>query len=160
MNRPGRAEPPVPRPSPNRVDDNLTSTASRWWGFGTLTVAILVTIAACGATDKGADGQSATTAEPAVLAVHEGVRFYPACGNEVLHYEDLTLYMLLREESIEELRLGHGAGIRLLTVAPPEPGEDLGTLTVYSDGYARFVSDNGAFDVWLTSEPRDYNFVC
>lgn len=147
--------------------EDLRERRDRWVGFGVLALALAVTVAACGAetSGPGGDGKSSATsavapAEPEVVAVHEDVRFYPACGNEVLRYEDLELYMLLRGEDIEEVRFGHGQGVRFLTVAPPGPGEDVGTLTVYSDGYARFVSDNGAFDVWLTPEPRDYNFVC
>lgn len=136
----------------------------RWWGVGLLVIALLVTVAACGtgSGEHGGDPDEVTTGpgEPEVVAVHDDVLFYPACGNEVLRHEGQELYMLLPEEDIETLRLGHGTSVKVPVVAPPEPGDDIGTLTVYSDGYARFVSDAGGFDVWLTSEHREYNWIC
>ncbi|USQ80727.1 hypothetical protein NF556_03450 [Ornithinimicrobium faecis] len=141
----------------------LTEGRDRWWSVGLLVIALLVTVAACGTgggAQAGDPGATTGPGEDKVVAVHDEVRFYPACGNEVLRYEGLELYMLLPEEDIETLRLGHGTSVQAPVVAPPGPGEDVGTLTVYGDGYARFVSDNGEFDVWLTPEHRDYNWVC
>lgn len=130
------------------------TTHSPWWGFGTLLVALLVTVAACGTqTSPGGD-------DPSVVEVYEDVSFYGACGNEVLHHEDLVLYQLLPEEEIDVTRYGSGMGVHVRAVAPPGPGDDIGTLTLYDDGYARFVSENGEYDIWLTEEERDYNWVC
>lgn len=145
----------------------MPESRERWWGFALLVVALLVTVAACGTQtrDPGGDPDAATTTasggvEPQVVTVHEDVLFYPACGNEVLHHEGVDFYQLLPEEDIEVVRLGFGAGVGVPLVAPPGPGDDVGTLTVYSDGFARFVSDSGLLDVWLTQEFRDYNWVC
>jgi hypothetical protein len=44
-------------------------------------------------------------------------------------------------------------------VAPPGPGDDIGTLIVYSDGMARYESDSGTVE-WLTTEVHTYNWVC
>lgn len=130
------------------------TTHSPWWGFGTLVAALLVTVAACGAqTSPGGD-------DPSVVEVYEDVSFYGACGNEILVHEDLVLYPLLPEEEIDVTRYGAGMGVRFSAVAPPGPGDDIGTLTLYDDGYARFVSENGEYDIWLTEEERDYDWVC
>lgn len=147
--------------------EQISESRERWWGFGLLVVALLVTVAACGtqAGDTGGDQNGATTTatgavEPQVVAVHEGVLFYPACGNEVLRHEGVDYYSLLPEEDVTVLRLGRGAGVSIHLVAPPGPGDDVGTLTIYSDGFAHFVSDSGDLDVWLTQEFRNYNWVC
>ncbi|MCK0110787.1 hypothetical protein MWU75_01340 [Ornithinimicrobium sp. F0845] len=50
-------------------------------------------------------------------------------------------------------------GVHILTVSEPGPGDDIGTLTVYADGRAHYVSDSGQ-EIWLVDEHRTYNWVC
>jgi hypothetical protein len=45
-------------------------------------------------------------------------------------------------------------------VAEPGPGDDVGTLVVWADGVARWVSDSGNLDVWLIAEELTYDWVC
>jgi hypothetical protein len=45
-------------------------------------------------------------------------------------------------------------------VAPPGPGDDIGTLVVWAVGVARWVSDSGVLDVWLIDDEVTYNWVC
>ena len=40
------------------------------------------------------------------------------------------------------------------------PGDDTGTLTIYDDGTAYWVSDNGDLDTWLTTDEITYEWVC
>jgi hypothetical protein len=44
-------------------------------------------------------------------------------------------------------------------VAPPGPGDDIGTMIVYSDGFARFESDS-AWIIWLTDQEQAYGWEC
>lgn len=44
-----------------------------------------------------------------------------------------------------------------LAVPAPEPGDDIGTLTIYEDGTARFESESGT-EAWLTEEEQTYNW--
>ena len=127
-----------------------------------LLLSVALVLSGCG--DQSPSGQpqdpSASPTGATVVEVYEDVSYYGACGNEVLHHEDLVYYPLLSEE-LEDFdptpyALGPGP---LPAVAPPGPGDDTGTLTVYSDGYARFVSDSG-METWLTEESREYNWVC
>lgn len=130
--------------------------ASRWIGFATLVVALLVAVAACAAQTPGTEEPTASE----VVAVHEDVDYYGACGNEVLQLDGERFYPLLEDEEIDTTRYGSGMGVHVSTVSLPGPGDDVGTLTVYGDGYAHFVSDSKTFDIWLTSESRTYNWVC
>ena len=45
-------------------------------------------------------------------------------------------------------------------VAPPGPGDDVGTLVIWADDTARWVSDSGDLDVWMIDEEITYNWVC
>ena len=45
-------------------------------------------------------------------------------------------------------------------VAAPEPGDDVGTLTQYENGFAYWISDSGYISTWLTTTPLTYNWVC
>ncbi|TQM96818.1 hypothetical protein FB476_1710 [Ornithinimicrobium humiphilum] len=98
--------------------------------------------------------------------------FYPACGNEVLELDGTTWYQLYRDEQRAldaELDGGTAGGANALMVvtdvsAPrvvaPGPGDDVGDVTVFSDGFARFESDSGDLSTWLTTEVRTYNWEC
>lgn len=124
-----------------------------------------------GPTGEGSQATASPTEEsptaepdPVVVAVYEEVEFYGACGNEPLTHEvdgeRISYYpLLMEEEGPDVTRYGSGMGVRFGAVAPPGPGDDVGTLTVYDDGYAHFVSDSGQ-EYWLHEEPRDYNWIC
>ncbi|MGH9135232.1 MAG: hypothetical protein ACRDZZ_14935 [Ilumatobacteraceae bacterium] len=72
-----------------------------------------------------------------VVGLYESIEFYPACGNETLDHQD-----------------------GLTRVAPPGPGDDIGTLVVWADGVARWTSDSGDLDVWMIDDEIVYNWVC
>lgn len=140
-----------------------------------LSIALVLALSACGEASTEAPGApggpetSSTSTDPhAVQAVYENVSYYGACGNEVLHHDSLTLYPLHDDEEIDVTSYsagsglpfyGFGMGLRVPAISEPGPGDDVGTLTLYADGYARFVSDSGT-EIWLTQEQRDYNWVC
>jgi len=95
-----------------------------------------------------------------------GVGYYPACGNEVLEHEGLTWYPIGRDAwegpSAQAAPASGGRGIStaVTMVAPPGPGDDVGTLYVYSMGRAYWVSESGNLETWLTIVPRSYGYVC
>ena len=132
-----------------------------------LLVAVAVVAAAgCGSEVSG-DGDDAGDG-PRIVRVEEQVDYYGACGNEILTLGDETFYPLLPEE-----RQGFGPSYPVpddestalgslrsaIRVMPPGPGDDTGTLVIYSDGIARFESDSGNI-TWLTDEERTYDWVC
>lgn len=127
-----------------------------------LLLAVAVGLSACGEQSPGDQpiDPSASPTGATVVEVYEDVSYYGACGNEVLRHGDLVLYPLLQEEleDFDPSPYAMGPG-PLPAVAPPGPGDDTGTLTVYSDGYARFESDSGT-ETWLTEQTREYNWVC
>jgi hypothetical protein len=45
-------------------------------------------------------------------------------------------------------------------VVAPGPGDDIGTLVVWSDGVARWVSDSRDLDVWMVDDEITYGWVC
>ncbi|WP_159450116.1 hypothetical protein [Demequina sp. NBRC 110056] len=46
------------------------------------------------------------------------------------------------------------------TVAEPGPGDDVGTLVVYDNGFAHWTSDSGRLETWLTTTPIEYQWAC
>jgi len=98
-------------------------------------------------------------------SVTHNVVYYPACGNETLIYEGKTWYPISRDWATPTTQAfaasgGRGISASVPMVAPPGPGDDLGTLYVYQEGRAYWVSDNGSLDTWLTLVPQTYNWVC
>ena len=55
-----------------------------------------------------------------------------------------------------------GAGVEGFAkrVIPPGPRDDIGTLVVWADGVARWISDSGKLDVWMTDDEVVYTWVC
>ena len=47
----------------------------------------------------------------------------------------------------------------LMGVAPPGPGDDVGTMILYAGGMARFESDSGRV-IWLIDQQQTYNWLC
>ena len=122
--------------------------------------------------------ESATSAPNAVaiVGVYEAVEFYPACGNETLEHFGVTWYPIANvgfgptdptfQEQVDgvlaqEREPSPVSGVRgLVHVVAPGPGDDSGTLVVWADGVARWVSDSGELDVWMIDEELTYNWVC
>lgn len=110
-------------------------------------------------------------AEPVPLqGVYEGVEFYPACGDERLVHEGVTWYQV-HEADYPEVWAAVVAAVReeppaadavrgLVRVAPPGPGDDVGTLVVWFDGVARWVSDSGTLSTWMVDDELSYDWVC
>ncbi len=118
----------------------------------------------------------------AQTATYESVTFYPACGNETLAHEGEKWFPFTPENpedfptpasvandagaAGEALSKGATASApgrvsaSLGTAIAPGPGDDVGTLTVYEDGFAHWVSDSGDLDTWLTDTELTYNWVC
>lgn len=109
--------------------------------------------------------------EATVVGAYEGVEFYPACGDEQLEHEGVVWYQVqefeypeiydraangYREQAPESVAV-HGFAAR---VVAPGPGDDIGTLVVWSDGVAYFVSDSGDLHAWLVQEELTYTWVC
>ena len=99
----------------------------------------------------------------------EGVEYYPACGNEVLDLDGVLWYPIdetLAPElwaaatTIDREPYDAATVNGFARVAEPGPGDDVGTVVVYVDGIARFVSDSGNLDRWLTSEEQTYPWEC
>lgn len=97
--------------------------------------------------------------------VIEDENYYYACGNETLDLTDgRTFYPLHRDDqdTVDEASYAPSQALSLdpLTqVAPPQPGDDTGTLTIYEDGMARWASESG-IEAWLTDEPQEYDWIC
>ena len=112
-----------------------------------------------------------------IASVTEGVEGYPACGTEPITHDGVTWYPV----SSVEFPTDHSDLSELLSeitsverepspvgvptgfaprVAEPGPGDDVGTLVVWADGVARWVSDSGNLDVWLVAQELTYDWVC
>ena len=99
--------------------------------------------------------------------VHEDFSYYGACGNEVVDVFGSMFYPLLPEQ-VARLDLSiyplfsparMSSGLARPQVGPPGPGDDIGTMTVYSDGVARFESRSGIV-IWLSDREQSYYWVC
>ena len=125
------------------------------------------------ANQPSAADPTTTTSEPPVpptspidvVRVLKHFEYYGACGNETVTVESTTYYPVLPRDrdEIDDSRYPLGdddaAPSGLLRVAPPGPGDDVGTMILYTDGMARFESDSGRV-IWLTDEEQSYNWVC
>lgn len=130
----------------------------------------------------GTDGRMDMGSPGDQIGTYEGVRFYPACGNETLAYEgkvwfpfrpanpeDFPIAGAAEDDATTSARglAGSGAAAGPGAVAAsvgmviaPGPGDDVGTLTVYKGGFAYWVSDSGDLDTWLTNTKIEYGWVC
>jgi hypothetical protein len=131
-------------------------------------------ITACASDNQPAASDPTTTTSqlPApptspieIARVVENFPYYGACGNETVPVGGTTYYPVLRRhlDEIDESRYPLGADDAapsgLVRVVPPGPGDDVGTMILYTDGMARFESDSGRI-IWLTNEEQTYNWVC
>lgn len=157
--------------------------------LGALALTVGVLLAACGDDAAPATStlpasvpaespvSSPVSSEPvAIVGVHEGVEFYPACGNEILDHLGVTWFSIVAAGGVpvdpalqpqvdevfsSEREPSPVAGKRgLVRVAAPGPGDDIGTLVVWADGVARWVSDSGDLDQWLVADEIQYMWVC
>lgn len=132
------------------------------------------------ATPTTTESTTATTTElterVAMLTVQESVEFYPACGNEPLNHSGRTWYPIAhvgsdpmdasfqdRLDAVLEADREDPPVARMHSVArvvPPGPGDDMGTLIVWADGVARWMSDSGDLDVWMIDDELTYDWVC
>lgn len=80
----------------------------------------------------------------AQIATYRDVPFYPACDNETLSYEG-KLWFSFRPANPDEF--------------PTPTADDVGTLTVYEDGSAYWVSNSGDLDRWLTNHELAYRWA-
>ena len=111
-----------------------------------------------------------------IVGVYEAVEAYPACGNEPLHHGGVTWYPLGRNgyepiDSALQARVNEILAVERQEPADarfqgfgrvpyPGPGDDIGTLVVWADGVARWVSDSGTIDVWMIDDEITYMWVC
>lgn len=108
-----------------------------------------------------------------IVGVYESVEFYPACGNETLQHLTRTWYPVASDPTNSGIRDEVAARLEaqreespvvgrrgLLRVVEPGPGDDTGTLVIWADGVARWVSDSRDLDVWMVDDEITYNWVC
>ncbi len=128
-------------------------------------------------SSQGTPATGTTSSTPVDIAgVYESIEFYPACGNEPLQHEGVTWYPIVHtgfdpidaalRARIDEVFAvnredspvvgAHG----FARVVAPGPGDDIGTLVVWSDGVARWVSDSRELDVWMIDDEIIYTWVC
>ena len=123
----------------------------------------------------GPDGRLDLGSPGAQIATYDGVRFYPACGNETLAHEGKVWFPFrpanpedfpqrdASAASLPGLAGASGPGTVSASVGmviAPGPGDDVGTLTVYEGGFAYWISDSGDLDTWLTNTKIEYNWAC
>lgn len=99
----------------------------------------------------------------------EVVDYHYACGNEVLELPDgRRFYPFVDQNEVDEDAYAGAPTPRAvavplaaatLAVPAPQPGDDSGTLIIYEDGTAHFVSETGT-EAWLTGEEQTYDWVC
>jgi hypothetical protein len=100
------------------------------------------------------------TSRPKFCATYSGVTWYPLLS------EGFDPMMDDLQERVDEVlavqrESSPVRGVDSLVRAPaPEPGDSIGTLVVWADGVARWVSDSRDLDVWLVDEPISYSWVC
>lgn len=134
-----------------------------WDAMSAASLALVALLAGC----QGDEPSAGSTEVAETIAE---VDYYYACGNEVLELPDgRRFYPFVDQDHVDEnaylsAPLPQSASARLATVTliavpMPEPGEDTGTLTIFEDGTARFVSETG-IEAWLTDEEQTYNWVC
>lgn len=128
-------------------------------------IAVVVVMLATGCGQNGPEPGSSTQVSETV----EDVDYYYACGNEVLELADGRRFSpFVDQDQVDDAadaRLPASDAISTMVVATtlavpePQPGDDTGTLTIYEDGTARFLSETGT-EAWLTEEEQTYDWVC
>lgn len=125
--------------------------------------ALLLATSACSGDGDGPGTEVVTQVR--VVETVEDFAYYNPCANEPVQVGQQTFYPLLQDEIADldrELYVAEEQGSPLtgmLRVAPPGPGDDVGTMTLYEDGVARYVADSGD-ESWFDDQERTYNWVC
>jgi hypothetical protein len=117
------------------------------------------------ATTNPPGQQQPTTTTPGetveILDILRGFSYYGACGNETVDVAGTVYYPLLPEDlaALDTSRYPTDPAEGAVRVAPPGPGDDVGSMIVYADGIARFESDSG-WIIWLTDVEQSYGWEC
>lgn len=150
-------------------------------------IAVLAILAACGQADPAEPGAGGETeaAEVSVADVRDDVLYYDPCGNTPFALDGRTWYPIDADgvesrgledhpepdddasEGADAAGRGGAAGAvgpsgfaAVVPMVPaPVDGDETGEWVEWSDGTARFTSDNGDVS-WLTLEEREYDWVC
>lgn len=155
-------------------------------GTGTRIIGVLLAAAVAGCAGGGEgsgapgdadatgvdDATAASGGDRGVVEVVDDVGYYGACGNETLELDDGRRFYPLLPEEIEQLGVENSYGEEatgelviaapvsvVLAVSEPGPGDDVGSLTIFDDGFARFDSESG-WELWLTEDERTYEWEC
>ncbi len=157
-------------------------------GLVALVLAGALALAGCAALGgspgpvPGIDGRMDLGSPGDKIGTYDGVRFYPACGNETLAYEG-KVWFPFRPANPEDFPMagavaddataaahgltgsGAAAGPGTVTasvgmVVAPGPGDDVGTLTVYERDFAHWVSESGYLVTWRTNTKIEYGWAC
>ena len=126
-------------------------------------VLAVATLTACslGTADPGTEVVTGI----GIVEVHENFDYYNPCANDSMRVGEQRYYPLFDEELAELDREKYLSAetsspmTGLLRVPAPELGDDIGTLTIYTDGVARFESDNGD-EWWFNDVEHTYDWVC
>lgn len=147
------------------------------WHAAAWVLAITVSVSACGEEDPSPAGGGGATdpAEVEVVEARDDIEYYNPCANASFEVDGTAWYPLssMNEDPMDHLEdypepspspSAGGRGVGALSavrpmVAPPEPGDDTGEWVEWSDGTARFTSDNGDVS-WFTTEKREYGWIC
>lgn len=144
-----------------------------WCRLGCVAIAVLIG-AACGGDQQTTVATTVATTSsasaPEIVDVYRNLEYYGACGNETVRVDGTVFYPVPSEpsehvvpgvaEAIDESRYPlppDPTGV--VRVAPPGPGDDIGMMIVYSDGFVRFESVSG-WTIWLTDQEQTYGWEC
>ena len=133
-------------------------------------------VAIYGCSSDRSRGAVTQTTPVEVAGVYEGVEFYPACGNETLRHQGVTWYPVVQvgfdpmdpalQRRVDEVLAvdredSPVVGVHGFARIPsPGPGDEIGTLVVWADDVARWVSDSRDLDVWMIDDEIRYSWVC
>ncbi len=111
-----------------------------------------------------------------IVGVYEEIEFYPACVNETLDHLGVTWFPIVAaggqpidpalQPRVDEIlaidrETSPIAGVQgIVRIPGPGPGDDIGTLVVWDDGVARWVSNSRDLDVWMIDDEIRYMWAC
>ena len=134
-----------------------------------LLLASITAVTACGHDDDNPPVATAAGGGVAIVEVIDDVEYYIGCANESVLVDDVRWYPVADWGNIETADLYERITkvdrerptrpVGFARVAPPGPGDGVGTLYVYADGYGRYESVSGQ-TIWLTTELLEYDWIC